>query len=148
MGALPTGVTVVTALDGEGLPRGLTVSAVVSVSEEPPTLLVCIDKNSNTLPAIRQGGRFAVNYLAQGRERVAQLFASKEPDKFAEVTWSPAASGMPWLGDDAFALAECRVVREVEAGDHIVFFGRIEGGREPDPGARPLVYFQKAYSTV
>ncbi len=147
MGAFPTGVTVVTALDTAGRPRGLTCSALCSVSAEPPLMLVCVDKKSNTLPAIRHGERFAVNYLAAGREQVARLFASKEPDKFSAVAWRPAENGMPWLHEASIALAECTVVQEVDAGDHVVFIGHVDGGRPPQSGSRPLVYFRRTYGT-
>ena len=147
MGAFPTGVTVVTALDAAGLPRGLTISSVCSVSADPPLALVCVDKKSNTLPAIRHSKRFAVNYLLFGREDLSRLFASKDPDKFAAVAWRPAGNGMPWLNEDTLGLAECTVTQEVDAGDHVVVIGRVDGGRRPEPGSRPLVYFRKRYGT-
>lgn len=148
MGAFPTGVAVVTALDPGGRPRGLTVSALCSVSARPPLMLVCIDKSANTLPAIKHSRRFALNYLSFDREDVARLFASKDPDKFDRVAWRPAANGMPWLHEGTLALAEVAVTEEVEAGDHIVVIGRVDGGRRPEPGSRPLVYFRRAYRTV
>ncbi len=148
MGAFPTGVTVVAALDAQGRPRGLTVSALCSVSADPPLMLVCLDKNSNTLPAIRHSGRFAVNYLAHGRDRIANLFASKEGDKFSGIAWQPAGNAMPWLHQDSIALAECSVTGEVDAGDHIVVIADVDGGRVPEPGSRPLVYFRRGYGTV
>ena len=148
MGAFPTGVTVVTALDRDGRPRGLTVSALCSVSARPPLMLACIDKSANTLPAIRYSRRFAVNYLSFDREEVARLFASKDPDKFDRVPWRPAGNGMPWLHEGTLALAECTVTQEVDAGDHIVVIGRVDGGRRPEPGSRPLVYFRRGYGTV
>lgn len=148
MGAFPTGVTVVTALDQKGEPRGLTVSAVCSVSARPPLMLVCVDKLSNTLPAIRHSGRFAVNYLGFGSEGVARLFATKEPDKFAAVAWRPAGNGMPWLHEVTLAVAECRVTQEVDAGDHVVVIASVDGGRLPAPGSRPLVYFRRGYGTT
>src|SRR2546423_12069348 len=79
MGAFPTGVTIVTALDADGAPRGLTSNAVCSVSAEPPLLLVCVDTRSQTLPALQCSGRFVVNYLLAERDGLANLFASKEP---------------------------------------------------------------------
>lgn len=148
MGAFVAGVTVVTALDPASRPRGLTVSAVCSVSADPPLMLACIDKKSNTLPAIRHSGRFAVNYLAFGHEDVARLFASKDPDKFDAVAWRPAGNQMPWLHTVTLALAECTVVEEIDAGDHVVVIGRVEGGRPPDVGSRPLVYFRRGYTTA
>ena len=63
MSAFPTGVAVVTTLDAEGGPRGLTTNALCAVSAEPPLLLVCVDRESRTLPALLHSGRFVVNFL-------------------------------------------------------------------------------------
>jgi flavin reductase (DIM6/NTAB) family NADH-FMN oxidoreductase RutF len=83
MGAFPTGVTVVTALDEHGEPRGLTSSATCNVSAELPLMLVYVDKRSNTQPALRHGGKFVVNFLNAGRGDLSNLFASKAADRFA-----------------------------------------------------------------
>src|SRR6266545_3141347 len=123
MGAFPTGVGVVTALDADGQPRGLTTNALCSVSAEPPLLLVCVDKNSNTLPALRHS------------------------QKFAGISWRPAHNGMPWLHTDSIAFAECSVEQEIEAGDHYIFVGKVEGGQPPAPGTKPLMYFRRSYGT-
>jgi len=147
MSAFPTGVTVVTTMDGDGEPRGLTSNAVCSVSAEPPLLLVCVDKKSNTLPGLRHTGRFVVNYLAAGRGDLANRFASKEPDKFAGVSWRPAHNGMPWLHADSLAHAECSVTQEIEAGDHYVFLGQVDDGQAAAPGTQPLMYFRRTYGT-
>jgi flavin reductase (DIM6/NTAB) family NADH-FMN oxidoreductase RutF len=147
MGAFPTGVTIVTALDADGSPRGLTSNAVCSVSAEPPLLLVCVDKRSQTLPALQSTRRFVVNYLQAGRDALANLFASKEPDKFADVAWRPAANGMPLLHEDSLAWAECSVIQEIDAGDHIVFLGQVEDGQPPVPASQPLMYFRRTYGT-
>jgi flavin reductase (DIM6/NTAB) family NADH-FMN oxidoreductase RutF len=147
MAAFPTGVTVVTTLDENGEPKGLTSNAVCSVSAEPPLLLVCVDKRSNTLPALRASGKFVVNYLAAGRGELSNLFASKEPDKFASVAWRPARNGMPWMHIDSLAHAECSTVQEIEAGDHYVFLARVEDGQPPAPGTHPLMYFRRTYGT-
>jgi flavin reductase (DIM6/NTAB) family NADH-FMN oxidoreductase RutF len=147
MGAFPTGVTIVTALDQDGAPRGLTSNAVCSVSAEPPLILVCVDKRSQTLPALQASRGFVVNYLLAGRDELANLFASKEPDKFKDVAWRPAGNGMPLLHEDSLAHAECSVVQEIEAGDHIVFIGQVEGGEPPMPASQPLMYFRRTYGT-
>ena len=147
MGAFPTGVTIVTTLDSDGQPKGLTSNAVCSVSAEPPLMLVCVDKHSNTLAALRERKHFVVNYLSSGRGELSNLFASKEPDEFAHVSWRPAANGMPWLHTDSIAHAECTITQEIEAGDHYVFLGLVEGGHPPAPGTRPLMYFRRTYAT-
>jgi flavin reductase (DIM6/NTAB) family NADH-FMN oxidoreductase RutF len=147
MGAFPTGVTVVTALDENGDPRGLTSNAVSSVSAEPPLMLVCVDKRSNTLPALRYSRKFVVNFLTAGRGDLSNLFASKTPNKFAEVAWRPAGNGMPWLHGDSLAHAECSTEHEIDAGDHLVFVARVTGGQPPAPGTQPLMYFRRTYGT-
>ncbi len=147
MGAFPTGVGIVTALDADNQPRGLTTNALCSVSAEPPLMLVCVDKNSNTLPALRHSGGFVVNYLSAGRGDLANRFASKEPDKFAGVSWRPAAKGMPWLHADTIAHCECTVQQEIDAGDHFIFLALVEGGQPPAPGTKPLMYFRRSYGT-
>ena len=137
MASYPAGVAVVTTLDTDGTPRGLTTTAVSSVSAEPPLLLVCVDLTSRTLPALRAGGRFVVNFLREGRSELARLFASKAEDKFAGVEWRPSATGMPVLEADALAWAECVTVHEIEPGDHVVLLGQVEVGDERRRRGRP-----------
>ena len=148
MGAVPTGVTIVTSLDSDGTPRGLTCNAFSSVSVDPPLLLVCVDKRSATLGALRASGRFAVNFLASGRDAVATLFATKAEDKFANIRWAPSRSGMPILIDDAIAYAVCSTVQEIESGDHYIFIGRVEEVQPPRPDDEPLVYFRRKFGVV
>ena len=145
MASFPSGVAIVTTLDEAGEPKGLTTSAVASVSAEPPLLLVCVDFTSRTLPALRAGGRFLVNFMRAGTAELCRLFASKAEDKFAAVAWRPTESGMPLLREDAIAWAECVTVQEVEAGDHIVLVGQVEAGEPPAAGEQPLVYYRRVW---
>jgi flavin reductase (DIM6/NTAB) family NADH-FMN oxidoreductase RutF len=146
MSSFPTGVAVVATIAADGTPRGLSSNAVCSVSAEPPLLLVCVDRTSRTLAALRHRRRFVVSFLRAGTEEVARLFASKADDKFERVAWRPAGNGMPWLHEDALGHAECEVQREVEAGDHVVFVARVVDGSPPRDGDDPLVYFRRRYS--
>jgi flavin reductase (DIM6/NTAB) family NADH-FMN oxidoreductase RutF len=147
MSAFPTGVAVVTTLDSHGEPRGLTTNALCSVSAEPPLLLVCVDKESRTLPALLHSRRFVVNFLAERRDELARLFASKTDDKFAAVNWEPGLGGMPCLREDSLAYAECETEQELEAGDHVVVTGLVVGGMTPDPVSVPILYFRREYSS-
>jgi flavin reductase (DIM6/NTAB) family NADH-FMN oxidoreductase RutF len=147
MSAFPTGVTIVSTLDESGQPRGLTCTMTCSVSAEPPLLLVCIDKQSNTLPALRHTGRFVVNYLRDGRAELSNRFATHSPGKWTGVAWKPSKHGIPCLHVDSLAYAECRIVNNVGSGDHVIFVGRVEGGRSPAPGTQPLIYFRRTYTT-
>jgi flavin reductase (DIM6/NTAB) family NADH-FMN oxidoreductase RutF len=146
LGSFPTGVTVVTAVDHAGIPRGLTSNAICSASAEPPLLLVCIDKRSNTLPALLESGHFVVNFLAAGRGELATHFASRLADKFTHVRWepSPLAAGAPVLVEDTVAHAECVVTQTLDAGDHIVLLGRIEAASSN--GGIPLMYLRRTYA--
>ncbi|NJD19626.1 MAG: flavin reductase family protein, partial [Gemmatimonadetes bacterium] len=117
MGRFPTGVTVVTTLDGSGSPVGLTVSAFTSVSLDPPLVLVCIDHASASRPHLLAGRSLAVNILSSGQAAVASRFAS-EPSagRFAEGAWRRGPGGAPVLEGVAGWLA-CRLEVAHEAGD-------------------------------
>lgn len=151
MGTFPAPVSVVTALDEAGQPRGLTCSAVASVSMEPPTLLVCVNRRNGSLQAILRSGGFVVNLLRQGRDAVAQLFASGADDKFTPVTWRASPrTGLPWLADDALVYVDCRLVGQLDAGTHAVLIGlaRDSGGADAGSdhnGAGALLYWRRTY---
>ena len=87
MSGFPSGVVIVTAFGEDGLPRGLTVSAFSAVSLDPPLALVCVDKTSNTLPAVEHTRGFTANILAAGREALARRMATKVSDKFDGLEW-------------------------------------------------------------
>lgn len=146
LGSRASSVAVITSVDAESQPRGLTCTAFCSVSVDPPMLLVCVDKNSETLAALRHSGAFVVNMLAAGREEVSNRFASKEADKFRDLYWeaSTTAKGSPILRADVVAYAECVVVATVEAGDHWIFLGSIGAG-SADESLGPLLYFRRTY---
>ena len=86
MAALPTGVTIVTAVGEQG-PAGATANAVCSLSLDPPLMLACLDRGSRTLDVVRAHGRFGISVLAVDQEPIARAFASKAPhtEKFREV---------------------------------------------------------------
>ncbi|MFJ8860098.1 flavin reductase family protein [Streptomyces sp. NPDC102451] len=125
MSTFPTGVSVVTGLDREGGPWGMTCSSVCSVSLDPPTLLVCLREGSPTLAAVREQGGFAVNLLHEGARETAELFASGNPRRFELTPWTqdPDAGG-PHLVRDAHTVADCTVVLTQPVGDHVTVFGR------------------------
>ena len=147
MSAFPTGVAVVTTLDADGEPRGLTTNALCSVSAEPALLLISVDRESRTLPALLHSRRFVVNFLAERRDELAKRFASKAEDKFADVVWEPGLGGMPCLREDALAYAECETEQELEAGDHVIITGLVVAGMAPDPASVPILYFRREYSS-
>ena len=147
MASFPSGVVVLTAFGEDGGPRGLTVSAFCSVSLEPPLALVCIDRTSNTLPAVQHTGGFTANILATGREPLARRMATKLSDKFDGLAWRRPDSpiGGPILTADAAAYAVCALRDTVEAGDHWVLIGLVTEGAHQQ-GVQPMVFTRRRYA--
>jgi flavin reductase (DIM6/NTAB) family NADH-FMN oxidoreductase RutF len=148
MSAFPSGVTIVSTVDERGQPRGLTCTSTCSLSAQPPLLLVSLDNRSGTLAAIRSSRRFVVNYLLAGRGELSNQFATPGVDRWKDVAWRPNRHGIPVLYADSLAYTECRLVNAIEAGDHTIVVGRVEGGRAPAPGSQPLIYFRRGYATL
>jgi flavin reductase (DIM6/NTAB) family NADH-FMN oxidoreductase RutF len=146
MGSFPSGVVVLTAFGHDGLPRGLTVSAFCAVSLHPPLALACIDKTSNTLPAVQLTGGFTANILGAGRESLARRMATKSSDKFEEVAWRRPESpfGGPVLENDAAAYAVCMLRETIEAGDHWILVGLVAEGAQSD-AVQPMVFSRQGY---
>jgi flavin reductase (DIM6/NTAB) family NADH-FMN oxidoreductase RutF len=147
MSAFAAGVAVVTTVDEDGVPRGLTTTAVTSVSRQPPLLLVCVDNGSRTLPAIRHSAAFVVNFIAAAHAELALQFASKAEDKFGAIDWRAGTNGAPVLHEHAHAWADCRVEQEIEAGDHVVFIAEVTHAGVADDEAEhlPLTYYRRSF---
>ncbi|MES9542855.1 flavin reductase [Actinomadura sp. NPDC000600] len=147
MRMFPSAVSVVTALDARAVPRGLTCSAVTSLSMDPPTMLVCVNQANGSLSAIRGSGGFVVNLLRAGSEAVSDVFASASADKFGALAWRPSpGSGLPWLAEDALAFVDCRLIADVAAGSHAILVGLVTHGdltSATEDG--PMVYWGQQY---
>src|SRR5215208_493406 len=139
-----SGVTVITALQ-DGRPFGTTASAVTSLSLEPPMLLICMNKQSETGRAVALSKRFGVNILGANQVDLAERFAQKGGDKFAGVPVTPGNWGEP-LFDEALATLECRVAEETTGGTHYVFLAEVEGGAAR--GGAPLAYFRGEFGRL
>ncbi len=142
LGHFATGVTVVTTCDADARPTGLTVSAFASLSLDPPLVLVCVDHKSQTYPALRERGRFAINVLNADQEVVSRRFASTRLDKFDAVPYRLSSLGLPLI-DGALAHLECATVSTHVAGDHTIFVGRVE--QAGVGGGAPLLYYRGQY---
>ncbi|WNF28013.1 flavin reductase family protein [Streptomyces sp. C11-1] len=126
MSGFPTGVSIVTAMDPDGTPRGMTCSSVCSVSLEPPVLLVCLRHGSPTLDAVLSSGGFAVNLLHNSAQQTAELFASGNQHRFKLVPWESEPDGAgPHLTQDAHTVADCDVLLTQRVGDHVTVYGQI-----------------------
>jgi flavin reductase (DIM6/NTAB) family NADH-FMN oxidoreductase RutF len=147
MSSFPSGVVVLTAFGQDWQPRGLTVSAFCAVSLEPPLALACIDKTSNTLPAVQHTGGFTANILAAGREQLARRMATKVTDKFDSISWRRPQSliGGPILEDDSAAYAVCTLRDTIEAGDHWILIGLVTEGAHHE-GVTPMIFSRRGYA--
>lgn len=131
-----TGVTVVTAMDGD-VPRGLAVNAFASVTLEPPTVMVCIQRTSSTHDCLFRAGHLAINILSTGQVDVVQRFAMKAADKFAGLDWRPGPFGSPFL-DRSSARMEVEIRERLQASTHTVFICRVVEAHVTDRS--PMVY--------
>lgn len=138
-----SGVTVVTVPDGEEA-RGITVSAFLSVSLEPPLVLVSIDRKAKSHDAFARAGRYAVSILAAGQDAESNSFAGwKQPGQRVELV--RPENGVPVV-PGALAWLQCALHQVVEAGDHTLFVGRVEDVTVSDAG--PLLYFRGRYRAL
>ncbi|WP_410586096.1 flavin reductase family protein [Amycolatopsis sp. lyj-23] len=120
---LPTGVTVLTTIDGDD-PVGCTANAVMSLSADTPSVLVSLATRSRTLAAILDTGRFAVNTLSWAQRELTRKFAVGSPaERFAGVPWRPERR-IPVLSASGVALV-CEVGDTATLLDHTVVVGRV-----------------------
>jgi flavin reductase len=147
MARLAAAVTIVTT-DGPGGRAGFAATAVTSVSDNPPTLLVCLNKGSSAYPAVSANGLICVNVLSSEQEPVSRLFGGKTPveERFAAATWTKTETGTPRLAD-ALASFECRITEVHDGSTHDVLFCEVLDITQRDEG-QALVYFDRAYRTV
>lgn len=124
LGRFTTGVTIITTLDDQGQRVGLTANSFNSLSLEPPLVLWSLRQASPRLPVFAAARHFAVNVLAEAQIDLSRRFASPVDDKFAEGQWTDGTGGVPLLGGCA-AVFECERVAQHDAGDHVLFIGRV-----------------------
>lgn len=129
LGQFATGVTIVSTATSHGRPVGLTVNSFTSVSLEPPLILWSLNKRSTSLPIFRCAPLFAVNVLSASQRDLCDRFArSDAADRFEGVSLVASDQGLPLI-EGALASFECSTYAQYEAGDHIVFLGRVERHR-------------------
>ncbi|MFF6907685.1 flavin reductase family protein [Streptomyces sp. NPDC012389] len=126
MASLAAPVTVVTCYDATGTPRGLTASAVSSLSLDPPLLLVCLDRNSRTHDVLVSADAFALHLLGPENEALAKRFAGPTDQRFTNVPLAagPTSHRAPQLADCALRLT-CARYDVIEGGDHSILVGRV-----------------------
>jgi flavin reductase (DIM6/NTAB) family NADH-FMN oxidoreductase RutF/DNA-binding IclR family transcriptional regulator len=143
LGHFPTGVTVVTAIDTDGAPVGMSVGSFSSVSLGPPLVAFYPDRSSSTFPRIRAAVSFCVNVLAEDQEWICRQMARKGAARFESLAWTTAPSGAPVL-TGCVAWMDCTVEQIADAGDHFLVIGRVNE-LQVASDAMPLLFFQGGY---
>ncbi len=146
LGRFATGVSIVTAIDADGHPVGLTVNSFSAVSLDPALVLWCLDNNSNNLAAFRGASHHAINILSVDQEELSNRFATWPIDRFAGLHWQPGVGGAP-LFDGCCASFEVANETMHVAGDHTIFISRVERFKET-PGVAPLLFHAGKYARL
>jgi flavin reductase len=147
MARLGAAVSIVTT-DGPAGRAGFTASAVCSVTDDPPTLLVCMNRESSAYASVAGNKLVCVNVLSAQQERLSQLFGGKVPaaERFAAAAWSTLETGAPVLADCAVAF-DCQVADVTTVGTHDVLFCRVVALRSSGL-TENLIYLGRAYHSV
>lgn len=120
-----SGVTVVTTQDPQGKYVGFTASSFLSVSLNPPLILVSLSKSLSTYDVFSSSDYFAVNILAHDQQHLATTFATKSLDRFEGLRTTLSNTGNP-VFPCVSAWIDCKVVERIDAGDHTLYLGSIE----------------------
>lgn len=143
-----TGVTIVTARDGERQ-HGMTVNSFISVSLEPPLVLVSLERGRATHALVQSSGFYGVSILPYGYQTLSDLFAGRlgeTENRFAGLSTFNLVSPTPLLSG-SLAAFDCRVVSSYEAGDHTLFIGEVLAVTIGDD-APPLIYYNRDYRAL
>lgn len=147
MSLLPSGITLITTGGPRGL-HGFTATAVCSVSDTPPTLLVCVNRDTSAHDHILSHQCLAVNVLAKGQERLCSAFSSRKytmEERFALAHWRIGTTGTPLL-EHALVSFECRISRVIDTPTHSIVMATVEHVQWDNTADSGLVWFQKSFN--
>ena len=135
---------------GPGGRTGFTATAIISVSDQPATLLVCLNRQSQVTPVLQQNGVLCVNTLGAGEAAIADIFAGRTgifmEERFKHGQWTTLKTGSPVLASAVIAF-DCRIFEVKAIASHNVYFCAVEAIRQ-GPAGPVLVYHERAYKRV
>jgi cob(II)yrinic acid a,c-diamide reductase len=141
------GAVHVVTTDGTAGRRGATVIAACSVSDSPPTVLVCLNRENEKNEAFVANGNFALNTLAGDQQALAEAFSGQTglpvEERFSLAEWDTISSGAPTLVD-GLAVFDCEIIDSKDHATHRILFGKVTGIRIGDT-LHPLMYFNRGY---
>jgi len=144
------GAPVVIATGTQGARTGLTATAFCSLSDSPPTILICVNKSASAHPIITRTRTFSVNILREDQAHLAACFAGQTglqgEERFAHGCWTTQATGAPVLAD-ALASLDCELLQVHDHPTHSVFIGLVHEATTNED-SDPLVYFRGAFGTL
>jgi len=147
MRASAISVSLVTARDVDGSRHGMAVTSATSLSMDPPSMMVAINRSASSHPVIQRSGAFCLNLIHTGQMEMLDIFCRSDMRavRFSSDEWKAGAYGLPYL-DTAIANLFCRVEQAHDYGTHTVFFGRIEDIRTAAAieAADPLIWINGA----
>lgn len=144
MGRFATGVTLVTARSDEKI-LGMTANAVLSLSLDPPLILVSVDKKNQMCKFLKKSNCFAINVLRDDQEEISRRFATPGPKDFSDLELVESKTGSPVLVN-ALAFIDCQIVQVVPGGDHDMFIGKPLAGETRD--GNPLIFYSGQYTQL
>ncbi|WP_440093288.1 NADH-dependent FMN reductase RutF [Pseudomonas syringae] len=144
MSSLAAAVNVITT-DGQSGRAGFTATAVCSVTDQPPTLLVCINRSASVYETFIGNGTLCVNTLCNSQQALSNLFGGKtsQDERFAAGHWESGVTGAPLLEGAKLAL-DCKVTQSVSVGTHDILFCQVVDIRHQD-ASDALLYFGRQY---
>ncbi|MGK3112745.1 flavin reductase family protein [Candidatus Pantoea formicae] len=145
MRQLAAGVCLITSADQQQ-PGGMIATAVTSVSAEPPTLLVCVNRNASMFELIQRSSHFCVNVLAADALGLVDIFstAARRAERFATGEWHQDAEGSP-VAADALVAFSCKLINTVDWHTHAIFLGEVTHVAHPNSDGQPLLYHDRAF---
>ncbi|HHZ92804.1 TPA: flavin reductase [Candidatus Poribacteria bacterium] len=144
MGRFATGVTLVTARSDEKI-LGMTANAVLSLSLDPPLILVSVNKKNQMRKFLKKSNCFAINVLRDDQEEISRRFATPGPKDFSDLELVESKTGSPVLVN-ALAFIDCQIVQVVPGGDHDMFIGKPLAGETRD--GNPLIFYSGQYTQL
>lgn len=148
MRRLASGVCLVATLH-DGKRHGLIATSVSSLSEEPPSLIVCVNKSSSSHLPLRQVGFFSVNLLGVQHAEIGRQFSNSQRrhERFSTGEWLALSNGVPVL-QNALAAFDCRIDRTIDYATHSIFIAIVEGIRMAEDGLDPMIHFNTEFKRL
>ena len=144
IGRFATGIAIVTTIDGEGRPQGMTVNSLTSVSLNPPSLLWSLGDDAVNQGVFEAAHAFAVNILGVGQDDLSNHFAAADASpSWDGIPWFSGEFGLPLL-NGALAFLECRLATRVRFFDHQILLGQVQACKTFEKKG-PLLYFEGKY---